>query len=299
MRNSESIKEIAPAFLLAQTDMDAATKDATNPHFGSKYADFASVVGVVKPLLNKNDISFLQPVRLTDAGVEIETILMHKSGEFFSEVLSIPLVRRDAQGVGSAISYGKRYALQSICGVPSEDDDGNIASEKPQQRPAAKAPEKRQEVKPDTDITFKHKVSEALAAQGIELAHQKIAVDVIKSIINKDDLLTIAAADRGRFIKAIADGKYTDAMKKEIDRVLPATEGPANPQPFAAAVYAAFKARGAETMEHQREAARNAAKSMKCNDIRVIPEGEARDKFLADIAEGSFDKFIKTEKAVA
>jgi hypothetical protein len=128
MNKSESVKEIAPAFLAAQMKMQPAPKDAKNPHFNSKYSDYESVVTAVRGPLNESDIAFMQPVRVTDAGVEIETVLMHKSGEFYSETLLVPLTRRDAQGVGSAISYGKRYGLQSMCGLPSADDDGNEAS---------------------------------------------------------------------------------------------------------------------------------------------------------------------------
>ncbi len=129
MNRSESVQTIAPAFLKAQAKMRAAPKDADNPHFRSKYSDFASVVEAVKSPLNENGIAFLQPVRLTAEGVEVETVLLHTSGEFFSDTLTIPLGKRDAQSVGSAISYGKRYGLQSLCGLPSDDDDGHAATE--------------------------------------------------------------------------------------------------------------------------------------------------------------------------
>lgn len=127
MQKSESVKSIAPAFLKAQQAMHAATKDAVNPHFRSTYSDFASVIEAVKGPLNDNGIAFMQPVRTTEQGVEIETVLMHVSGEFYSDTLTVPLPKRDPQGVGSAISYGKRYGLQAMCGLPSEDDDGNAA----------------------------------------------------------------------------------------------------------------------------------------------------------------------------
>src|SRR4051812_38652500 len=109
MRSSDTIKEFAPAFLAAQVQMQGARKDATNPHFNSAYSDFASVIDAVKGALNENGIAYLQLPRTVEAGVEIETVLLHKSGEFYSETLLIPLAKRDAQAVGSAISYGKRY----------------------------------------------------------------------------------------------------------------------------------------------------------------------------------------------
>jgi hypothetical protein len=128
VNKSESIKEISSALVKAQSAIKAAVKDATNPHFRSKYADLASVIEAVKDPLNKNGITFLQPVKFSETGVCVETVLLHTSGEWVSDELTIPVTKQDAQGVGSAISYGRRYGLQSMCGVPAEDDDGNAAS---------------------------------------------------------------------------------------------------------------------------------------------------------------------------
>jgi hypothetical protein len=128
VRTSDSIKEISGALLKAQIAIRAAIKDATNPHFRSKYADLASVIEAVKEPLNKNSISFIQPVSFDEHGVLVETVLLHTSGEWISGTLAIPVSKQDAQGVGSAISYGRRYGLQSMCGVPAEDDDGNAAT---------------------------------------------------------------------------------------------------------------------------------------------------------------------------
>lgn len=128
MHRSESIKELAAALPKAQAAMKGAVKDAQNPHFRSKYADLTSVIEAVKPALNANGITFLQPVTFNEHGVCVETLLLHTSGEWISESLTIPVSKHDAQGVGSAISYGRRYGLQAICGVPAEDDDGNAAT---------------------------------------------------------------------------------------------------------------------------------------------------------------------------
>lgn len=128
MKTSESIKAIAPAWVKAQAEIKAAVKDAVNPHFKSKYADLASVIEAVRLPLNKAGLSFLQPVSTSQEGVCVETVILHTSGEWLSESLVIPVVKNDAQGVGSAITYGKRYGLQSMCGVPSDDDDGNAAT---------------------------------------------------------------------------------------------------------------------------------------------------------------------------
>lgn len=128
MLKSESIAAFAPALLLAQIAITSAVKDAENPYFNSKYADLASVIDAVKGPLNSNDILFMQGVGYGQHGVTVETMLLHKSGEWMSSILEIPLGKMDAQAVGSATSYGKRYGLQAMTGLPTADDDGNAAT---------------------------------------------------------------------------------------------------------------------------------------------------------------------------
>jgi hypothetical protein len=131
MNRSESLKTIAPALHKAQGAIKAALKDSTNPHFRSKYADLSSVIEAVKEPLQANGITFLQGIEDGENGVAVETMLLHVSGEWISSTLKIPASKQDAQGYGSAITYGRRYGLQSMCGVPAEDDDGNAATASP------------------------------------------------------------------------------------------------------------------------------------------------------------------------
>jgi hypothetical protein len=128
VNRSESIALLAAALHKAQGKIKAALKDSTNPHFRSKYADLSSVVDAVKSPLLECGISFLQGVQDAEGGVAVETMLLHTSGEWISSTLRIPAVKQDAQGYGSAITYGRRYGLQAMCGVPAEDDDGNAAT---------------------------------------------------------------------------------------------------------------------------------------------------------------------------
>lgn len=133
MRASESIKEIAAALLKAQCAIGAAKKSATNPHFKSRYADLPAVIEAVKPALNAEGIVFLQPVSGDSTGVTVTTRLQHVSGEWMEETLFIPVSVANPQAYGSAISYARRYSLQSFTGLPADDDDGNAASEGRQQ----------------------------------------------------------------------------------------------------------------------------------------------------------------------
>jgi hypothetical protein len=129
MKQSESIKNLAGAMAAAQGDMGAATKSASNPFFKSKYADLGDVIDAVKPPFAKHGLSYVQFPVTGENSVGVTTRLMHSSGEWLEQDYFIPLGKMDAQAAGSAITYARRYALQSIAGIPSEDDDGNAATQ--------------------------------------------------------------------------------------------------------------------------------------------------------------------------
>jgi len=129
MKTSESIVKIAPAFLRAQKKIGAAKKEASNPFFKSKYADLGSVMEACKEALNENEISVLQPTVSNENGTFVETYLMHSSGEFFMSTMRVTAKsENNPQDQGSAVTYARRYALQSMLFIPAEDDDGNKAA---------------------------------------------------------------------------------------------------------------------------------------------------------------------------
>lgn len=143
MQKSETIGELAKALALAQGEIKGAVKDSENPFFKSKYADLASVRDACQAALSKNGLAIVQVPGATISEnatiVSVETLLMHSSGEWVSGDLSAIPVKDDPQGLGSCITYLRRYALSAYTGVAPEDDDGNAASRpfdnKAQQRP--------------------------------------------------------------------------------------------------------------------------------------------------------------------
>ena len=117
------------AMAAAFSEIEAATKSDNNPHFKSKYADIGAVIDAIKPALIKHGLFFTQHPQPSEDGVTVETMLHHASGETMSlGSLYLPANKRDAQGFGSALTYARRYALQTAFGVPTEDDDGNAAT---------------------------------------------------------------------------------------------------------------------------------------------------------------------------
>ena len=125
------IKQIAAALVKAQKAFGPALKSSSNPHFKSRYADLAACVEAVMDSLNDNGIALVQQTHECEAGVMVETVFVHESGEIFSAgKLHVPAVKHDAQGYGSALTYARRYSLMAACGIAPEDDDGQATSKK-------------------------------------------------------------------------------------------------------------------------------------------------------------------------
>lgn len=131
MIKSETLGLLFKALANAQSEIKGALKDSSNPFYKSKYATLESVWDACREPLSKNGLSVIQLPRTLDGKPALETILGHSSGEWISEVVEINPTKNDPQGMGSAISYFRRYSLAAVVGIYQEDDDANIASNKP------------------------------------------------------------------------------------------------------------------------------------------------------------------------
>lgn len=130
MNKSDTIGKLSKALTAVQAAIRPAIKDADNPFFKSKYADLNSVWDTARELLAKNGLAVIQGNSVgLDNTVIVETMLSHESGEWIQSSLCLPLAKHDPQGVGSAITYGRRYGLSAIVGIVADvDDDANAAS---------------------------------------------------------------------------------------------------------------------------------------------------------------------------
>lgn len=123
------MKQIASAFIKAKRAFSPALKDKTNPAFRSKYADLGACLEAVNDALLENGIAVYQETHEDAAGVTVETVLLHESGESLrSGKFHVPAAKQDPQGYGSALTYARRYSLMTACGIAPEDDDGNAAT---------------------------------------------------------------------------------------------------------------------------------------------------------------------------
>ena len=132
---SDAIK----ALVKAQKEMGAVIKNTTNPHLKSKYADLGAVLDACQSALHGNGFAIMQPSGKDEFGQFVDTILAHESGEKLSSRVYLVIGKQDMQGVGSAITYARRYGLLGMTGLAPEDDDGE----------ATKAPKRQAAVDPE------------------------------------------------------------------------------------------------------------------------------------------------------
>jgi len=155
MVTSETTKTIYQALIKARAEFKSAPKDVSNDYFNSKYADYQSVVDSIGDALIKHGLSFLQPTVYYNDKLHVATRIIHESGEWIECLYPVTSIKQDAQGIGSALTYSRRYSLSTLIGVVTGtiDDDGEAAMDRkatppPQQKPvvkqAAKAPVKNE-----------------------------------------------------------------------------------------------------------------------------------------------------------
>lgn len=130
---SDTINELAAALAKAQAEIQNPKFDSVNPHFKSKFASLAAVRNAIMPVFAKHGLSVLQDLKNESGGIACTTLILHASGQKLTlGPLFMPAMKPDAQGLGSAATYARRYALLSTAGVAGEpDDDGNAASATP------------------------------------------------------------------------------------------------------------------------------------------------------------------------
>jgi hypothetical protein len=128
--------KIAAALVAAQGEMRAVGKDATNPHFRSRYATLDAIMDMVRPILAKHGLAVMQGTSHPDTTADgkltsmaVETRIIHTSGEWVSSSVIMPVAKADPQGAGSAVTYGRRYGISALLAiVADDDDDGNAAT---------------------------------------------------------------------------------------------------------------------------------------------------------------------------
>ena len=131
IRKSETSTALYVALARAQSQISVPSKNAVNPAFKSRYVDLSSVLAAVLPAWNANGLAISQFPFVADGAeyIELTTLISHTSGEWMESSIRMPVAKRDPHGIGSAITYARRYTVSSIAGLMQDDDDGNLASQ--------------------------------------------------------------------------------------------------------------------------------------------------------------------------
>lgn len=130
MKFSEKFDEILPALHKARSQFVKVKKDRQNTHLKNRYATLDSVLDAITPALTENDLMIMQDMMESGERVgqlKVETTVLHLSGQWVKFYAEIPIVKNDPQGVGSAFTYARRYALAAAFGLSQADDDAQIA----------------------------------------------------------------------------------------------------------------------------------------------------------------------------
>lgn len=138
---SVELDKIAPALVSALGEMPTIPKTeeakiaSTKGNYGYRYADLAGYLDAVRPVLARHSLAVLQPVTLADGLPVVTTIVLHSSGQWVRSSMAMRVEGGNAQAVGSAITYARRYALGAVLSIATDDDDGKAASTpRPQQQ---------------------------------------------------------------------------------------------------------------------------------------------------------------------
>ncbi len=210
MHHSPTMGFIAKSLSNAQLNFHAVLKANENPAFRSKYADLATVIGATQEALAKEGLVVIQSPTTKGKDLTLTTMLLHSSGEWLSSELTMPATMRerfDAQSVGSAITYARRYALQAMIGVAGEDDDGNAATDVGSKEAQLKVATKKLADKGVTPSLFyvwfdESQTAEITGAESLKTENK----DLLKKLWNS----TAGAI--------VANGDQLEALKYELEK---------------------------------------------------------------------------------
>jgi ERF superfamily protein len=207
MEKSEKIEALALALSKAQAEIKASSLDGKNPHFGSEYSTLNAIWNACREALTKNGLSVIQTTDNEEVEhILLETTLLHSSGQWITGKLKMKPMKSDPQGIGSALTYARRYALAAIVGVAPEDDDAEAATNRSQKSPPAAA--KKAETKPaDIKQGYIKRINE-LWQQEKDLGATRPKDEVALSLgeMSADDLEKLGKTIGAR-VKSLADRK--------------------------------------------------------------------------------------------
>ncbi len=149
MTHSDEIKDIAASLAKAQGQIEGAKRNAKNPHLQVNYANLAAVWDACREPLSVNGLGFMQFPDVQSGVLILDSMLTHETGQWIRHIFSMPVHKLDAQGIGTVITYAKRYAMCAILGIASDDDDDDAQSATDAAKNAPRQNQNRTQPKPE------------------------------------------------------------------------------------------------------------------------------------------------------
>lgn len=141
IEQSPELGSLFEALAKAQSEMRPAVMDMKNPHYNSRYASLTSIQDAYREPLAKHGLAVIQQIFHCSEGYWIRTLLGHSSGQWISNEFKLLIEKSNMQGLGSAVTYARRYGISSLVGVvDTEDDDGSAVSPPKTEPPKVSAP---------------------------------------------------------------------------------------------------------------------------------------------------------------
>jgi len=221
---SDSIIALAKALTAAQGEIKEVKKNCTNPFYNSKYTDLAGIWAAIRGPLTKRGLSIVQLIRPSTKEAIIETFLLHESGEWLKSVIALIPTKNNAQGMGSAYTYARRYALSALVGVASEeDDDGNATVNPPSSgKPEVETPKAKVEDKPTNPAPSSGK---DVAPSEKKKPDRKINVAQATMIFTRAKRYKISQAGVKKVMKKLFNKeRTTNLLESEMDKLLQTLE---------------------------------------------------------------------------
>jgi hypothetical protein len=238
--SSETTATLCAALVAAQAGLKPIAKDGKNPAFRSRYATLDGIMETVRPALAAHGLAVVQGVIHPETGeggrlvgIMVETRLIHTSGEWLASVVPVPVAKGDAHGLGSALSYGRRYGISALLALSTdEDDDGNAAAKappaKPQAKPAPAAPAPGQRLHDRVPTTPPPEGMSLAKAETVELKGQRLAdmdddrLDKLRAWAEeKGNAFILAAIDTIQAAREAADEPGGDGYMDSLPGSLP------------------------------------------------------------------------------
>jgi len=228
MNITENREALFKAISAAQGEFSTVEKGKDNSFFKSKYAPLDAIIEMIRPILPKYGLAVMQFTDMPENGdgIIVETIITHQSGQYVSGRLLMPLAKVDPQGAGSAITYGRRYALAAALNIVSDEDvDGNHNTD-------TKTPPKK-----DVQAPTPKSEPQAAKATGPDAEYQERVKTALKAIFGEDKNAALAKVEeltsfvpKGKTeaekVKGIRDytkltGKRLEILAHSIEKLVP------------------------------------------------------------------------------